>query len=229
MPEFPLLCLVVSGGHTELVFMHGHGQYERLGETLDDAAGEAFDKTAKMLGLGYPGGPAIQALAKTGNAAAFDFPRGLLNRPDLNFSFSGLKTSVLYTLRKQEEQLEDVAFRADVAASVQEAIVDVLARKTARAIERMKPASLTVVGGVSANIALRERLAEVAAKHNLPFVMPPFKYSLDNAAMIAAAGLGVAFHGKPVVQAAADAAINHSDLTTLLYFQGFSDEEIIHP
>lgn len=187
-PHFPVLCLVVSGGHTELVLMKGHGEYERLGETLDDAAGEAFDKTAKMLGLSYPGGPAIQELAKGGDAKAFDFPRGLLNRPDLNFSFSGLKTSVLYTLRKQENWLNDPVFRANIAASLQEAIVDVLVRKTMRAVKQIKPASLMVVGGVSANLALRERLASAAAEHHLHFALPPLKYSLDNAAMIAAAG-----------------------------------------
>jgi N6-L-threonylcarbamoyladenine synthase len=187
-PDFPLLCLIVSGGHTELVLMKDHGMYERLGETLDDAAGEAFDKTAKMLGLSYPGGPAIQALAENGDDKAFDFPRGLLNRPDLNFSFSGLKTSVLYTLRKEESWLNDPQFRANIAASLQEAIVDVLVRKTMRAVKRISPAGLVVAGGVSANTLLRERLAEKAAEHHLPFHLPPLKYSLDNAAMIAAVG-----------------------------------------
>ncbi len=187
-PEFPLLCLIVSGGHTELVLMKNHGEYERLGETLDDAAGEAFDKTAKMLGLSYPGGPAIQELAKKGDAKAFDFPRGLLNRPDLNFSFSGLKTSVLYTLRKEESWLNDPQFRANIAASLQEAIVDVLVRKTMRAVKQVQPAGLVIAGGVSANTLLRERLAEKAAEQHLPFHLPPLKYSLDNAAMIAAVG-----------------------------------------
>ena len=189
-PQFPILCLLVSGGHSELVLMHGHGSFERLGETIDDAAGEAFDKVAKMLGLGYPGGPAIAKLAVKGKRDAFAFPRGLLDRPNLDFSFSGIKTSVLYTLRKLTDQRTslDDALKADIAASFEEAVVDVLARKTARAIKQTKPKGLIVAGGVSANLALRERLTQVAAEHDVPFFLPPFAYSLDNAAMIAAAG-----------------------------------------
>ncbi len=183
VPSFPALCLIVSGGHTELVLMQGHGQYERLGETLDDAAGEAFDKVAKMLGLGYPGGPEIAKLAEGGDKEVFDFPRGLIDRPDFNFSFSGVKTSVLYKLRKLEEKLDD-KMRADVAASFQEAVVDVLVKKTLRAAKKSKPASIILAGGVAANIELRERLT--SQMENV--FIPTLEYSMDNAAMIASAG-----------------------------------------
>ena len=190
-PVFPALCLLVSGGHTEFIFMKGHGRFERIGETYDDAAGEAFDKVAKMLKLGYPGGPAIAKLAEQGNKQAFDFPRGLLDRPTLDFSFSGIKTSVLYTLRKLETDVGagfSLPVKADIAASFQEAVVDVLAKKTRRAILQTKPASLVLAGGVSANKELRLRLEEVAEDLRIPFHVPPFEYSMDNAAMIAAAG-----------------------------------------
>lgn len=195
-PHFPALCLIVSGGHTELVLMKGHGEFERLGETLDDAAGEAFDKVAKMLGLGYPGGPKVAQLAMDGNAKAFDFPRAMLDSKNLNFSFSGLKTSVLYTLREKEAQIDNHQFRADIAASFQEAVVDVLAKKTAMAIKKHKPASLILAGGVAANIALRDRLTELAKETDIALFLPPFEYSLDNAAMIAAAGYFRAKAGK---------------------------------
>ena len=187
-PIFPALCLIVSGGHTELVLMKSHGEYERIGETLDDAAGEAFDKTAKMLGLQYPGGPEIAKYAKGGRVDAFDFPRGLLNRPNCDFSFSGLKTSVLYKLRENEDQLNDIQFKRDVSASIQEAIVDVLVRKTVRAVKKVNPASIILAGGVAANEVLRERLKEASEKLEIPLHVPEFKYSMDNAAMIAAAG-----------------------------------------
>ncbi|MFA5946425.1 MAG: tRNA (adenosine(37)-N6)-threonylcarbamoyltransferase complex transferase subunit TsaD [Patescibacteria group bacterium] len=187
-PSFPALCLIVSGGHTELVLMKGHGDFERLGETLDDAAGEAFDKVAKMLGLGYPGGPKVAQLAMDGDAKAFDFPRAMLDSKNLNMSFSGLKTSVLYTLREKESEIDNHAFRANIAASFQEAIVDVLAKKTLAAIKKHKPVSLILAGGVAANIALRERLLKLAEETGVVLFLPPFEYSLDNAAMIAAAG-----------------------------------------
>jgi N6-L-threonylcarbamoyladenine synthase len=187
-PEFPALCLLVSGGHTELILMKGHGDFERLGETLDDAVGEAYDKVAKMLGLGYPGGPALEKLAVDGNPEAFNFPRGLLNRPNVDFSFSGIKTSVLYMLRKNDDKLEDESFRADIAASFHEAVLDILIRKTRRAIESAKPKSLIVAGGVSASKTLRARLQSLADETDVPFFVPPFAYSMDNAAMIAAAG-----------------------------------------
>ncbi|MDP2631954.1 MAG: tRNA (adenosine(37)-N6)-threonylcarbamoyltransferase complex transferase subunit TsaD [Candidatus Uhrbacteria bacterium] len=199
-PEFPALCLLVSGGHSELILMKAHGDFERIGETLDDAAGEAFDKVAKMLGLGYPGGPAISKLAENGNKEAFDFPRGLLDKPNFDFSFSGLKTSVLYTLRKLADagkmdlsgvdaHADTNKVQADIAASFQEAVVDVLVRKTMRAAEKFKPTSIVLAGGVAANKELRERLISTAKKEfNLPVFVPQFKYSMDNAAMIAVAG-----------------------------------------
>lgn len=187
-PAFPALALLVSGGHTELILMKGHGEYELLGETLDDAAGEAFDKVAKMLELGYPGGPAIAKLAEKGNVEAFDFPRGLLDKPGFDFSFSGLKTSVLYTLRNHEDRLKDESFKADIAASFQEAVVDVLTKKTLRAIEKYSPKSFLLAGGVSANRALRNRLQEHISS-NVRVHVPELRYCMDNAAMIAAAGL----------------------------------------
>jgi N6-L-threonylcarbamoyladenine synthase len=194
-PAFPALALIVSGGHTELVLMTGHGKFERLGETLDDAAGEAFDKVAKMLGLGYPGGPKVAQLAETGNPKTFDFPRAMIDRDNLVFSFAGLKTSVLYTLRKHEAKLTDPQFKADIAASFQEAVVDVLVQKTLRAIEQVKPASVILAGGVAANIALRERLDEACRQARVPLFVPEFKYSMDNAAMIAVAGYYRALQG----------------------------------
>ncbi len=198
VPEFPALCLIVSGGHTELVLMRGHGDFERLGETLDDAAGEAFDKVAKMIGLGYPGGPKVAELAMDGNPKAFDFPRAMLNSKNLNMSFSGLKTNVMYTLRAKEIQIDNHQFRADIAASFQEAVVDLLVKKTLTALrlplapswkEGEPPVrSLILAGGVAANIALRERMTELAKDMGVEIFLPPFEYSLDNAAMIAAAG-----------------------------------------
>ena len=188
VPSFPALCLIVSGGHSELVVMKGHGQFERIGETLDDAAGEAFDKVAKMLSLPYPGGPQIARLAVGGQVDAFDFPRGLLNRDNLDFSFSGLKTSVLYTLRSNDEKLDDEEFRKNIAASFQEAVVDVLVRKTMRAAKRVKPASIVLAGGVAANIELRARMRAAGETEGIDVFVPPLTYSLDNAAMIAAAG-----------------------------------------
>lgn len=188
IPQFPLLAFVVSGGHTELVLMRDHGNFERLGETLDDAAGEAFDKVAKMLGLPYPGGPAVDKLALHGNPHAFAFPRPMLNRDDAMFSFSGLKTAVLYELRKDDARLTDEGFRADIAASFQEAIVETLVEKAMRTAGRCAPKSMVLAGGVAANVTLRERLHAAAEHRGIPLFLPPFQYSLDNAAMIAAAG-----------------------------------------
>lgn len=187
-PQFPALALIVSGGHTELVLMTAHGSFERLGETIDDAAGEAFDKVAKMLSLPYPGGPQIEQLAKLGNSAAFDFPRAMLDKPNLDFSFAGLKTSVLYTLRKNEEQLADSQFRADIAASFQAAVIDVLMKKTAKAVLAYSPKSIILAGGVAANISLRSCLQRLGAEHGVDVHVPSFAYALDNAAMIAVAG-----------------------------------------
>ncbi len=197
-PQFPALALIVSGGHTELVLMTDHGQFERLGETLDDAAGEAFDKVAKMLGLGYPGGPKIAELALAGDATAFDFPRALLDSNDLVFSFSGLKTSVLYTLRKHEDRLHDAKFRADIAASFQAAVVDVLVQKTIKAANTVKPAAIILAGGVAANVALRTYLKQACEQINVPLFVPEFQFSMDNAAMIAVAGYYRALNGNMV-------------------------------
>lgn len=199
IPKMPALALLVSGGHTELIYMKSHGKFDRIGETLDDAAGEAFDKVAKMLGLPYPGGPEISKLAKNGNAQAYDFPRGLLDRPNLDFSFSGLKTSVLYTLRdlSSSGRLENApnntlnknGIEADIAASFQEAVVDVLVRKTIRAAKKLRPKSIILAGGVAANESLRSRLIETAGeKLGLVVHVPQIKYAMDNAAMVAAAG-----------------------------------------
>ncbi len=207
-PAFPALALIVSGGHTELVLMTDHGKFERLGETLDDAAGEAFDKVAKMLGLGYPGGPKIAELAQTGDPKAFDFPRAMLDRDNLVFSFSGLKTSVLYTLRKHENELGDAQFRANIAASFQEAVVDVLVRQTMRAIELVTPASVILAGGVAANLALRARLTTACELASLPLYVPAFAYAMDNAAMIAAAGYFRAVRGQTINPVALEADPN---------------------
>ncbi|MEK7183255.1 MAG: tRNA (adenosine(37)-N6)-threonylcarbamoyltransferase complex transferase subunit TsaD [Patescibacteria group bacterium] len=197
-PTFPALALIVSGGHTELVLMTDHGKFERLGETLDDAAGEAFDKVAKMLGLGYPGGPKVAQLAMDGDAKAFDFPRAMLDRDNFVFSFAGLKTSVLYTLRKQEDRLGDPQFKADIAASFQEAVVDVLVQKTLRAIKQVKPVSVILAGGVAANVALRDRLKAACEGVGVTLFVPEFKYSMDNAAMIAVAGYYRALRGDTI-------------------------------
>lgn len=185
IPQFPALCLIVSGGHTELILMKDHGDFERIGETLDDAAGEAFDKVAKMLGLDYPGGPSVAKIAENGNRTAFDFPRGLINEPNFDFSFSGVKTSVLYTLRKNESKLEDDKFKSDITASFQEAVVDVLTRKTKKAVEKYKPASVLLAGGVSANVELRDRFKK---EFGDIVHIPEIKYTMDNAAMISVAG-----------------------------------------
>lgn len=185
-PEFPVLAVIVSGGHTELVLMKNHGEFERIGETIDDAAGEAFDKVAKMLGLPYPGGPAVEKLAVGGDEKAFAFPRAMPE--SLDFSFSGVKTSVLYTLRENEEKMGDEAFRRNIAASFQEAVVDVLVKKAAKAVAKYRPASVVLAGGVAANVVLRTRLQEMGERLGVAVHVPPFAYSLDNAAMIGAAG-----------------------------------------
>jgi N6-L-threonylcarbamoyladenine synthase len=182
-PAFPLLGLIVSGGHTELALMTQHGVYQRLGGTVDDAAGEAFDKVARLLGLSYPGGPAIQKVARKGDAAAFRFPRAWLGT-SYDFSFSGLKTAVLRELNRLGRQSVGLPV-ADLAASFQEAVVDVLATKTARAAEEFGVTGVIISGGVSANEALREAIRD---KVNRPVYIPPPELCTDNAAMIAACG-----------------------------------------
>jgi N6-L-threonylcarbamoyladenine synthase len=185
-PPFPHVALLVSGGHTMLIEVQAIGRYRLLGETRDDAAGEAFDKTAKLLGLPYPGGPELARLADTGTVGAFTFPRPMLDRPGLEFSFSGLKTAVLHTLRGRN--ITD-ALRADVAQGVQEAIVETLAAKALRALEYTGLDTLVVSGGVSANRSLRTRLAEAVRRHGARVYYPRIEFCTDNAAMIAVAGL----------------------------------------
>lgn len=188
-PAFPLpsVVLVVSGGHTHLYFKESCGHCRLLGATRDDAAGEAFDKGAQMLGLEYPGGPAIDLLARQGNPDAIAFPRSHLKRGSLDFSFSGLKTSLLYTLQAMDKQ-SDRANVADIAAGYQEAIVAILVEKAFAAVEISGAQALAVVGGVSANSRLRTLLQQRAAAEGLPLSLPPLTYCTDNAAMIAAAG-----------------------------------------
>jgi len=184
-PAFPFVALLVSGGHTQLVDVRGVGEYRILGETLDDAAGEAFDKTAKMLGLPYPGGAALARLAETGRSGRFNFPRPMLDRPGLDFSFSGLKTAALVALRDRD--LDDET-RADVARGFQEAVVDTLAEKARRALESVGHRRLVVAGGVGANRRLRERLEEIASSAGAQLYFPRTEFCTDNGAMIALAG-----------------------------------------
>lgn len=182
-PKFPLLALIVSGGHTELVLMNDHLDYQRLGGTLDDAAGEAFDKVARLLGLGYPGGPAIQQAAQEGNARAFSFPRAWLEG-SWNFSFSGLKTAVLREVRRLEASGMTLPVK-DLAASFQYAVVDVLVGKAIAAAKEFNAREMLIAGGVSANQLLREMVEERAP---VPVSIPPIYLCTDNAAMIAGAG-----------------------------------------
>jgi N6-L-threonylcarbamoyladenine synthase len=184
-PEFPFLALLVSGGHSMLIAVNDLGDYTLLGTTLDDAVGEAFDKTAKLLDLGYPGGPALAALAEGGDEAAYTFPRPMLNRPGNDFSFSGLKTAVMLEVRKAREdgQLDQV--RADIAASFQRAAVDTLVGKSIRAAKSTALDRIVVAGGVGANKLLRQEMAE---RFPGEVVYPRLAYCTDNGAMIAVAG-----------------------------------------
>ena len=181
-PAFPFVALLVSGGHTQLMAVEGVGRYALLGETVDDAAGEAFDKTASLLGLSYPGGPALAELAREGDARRFAFPRPMLAGEGLDFSFSGLKTSALHCIRKHAP---DDRLRADVAASFQAAVIDVLAAKCLRALEATGMDRLVVAGGVGANVALRDRLVRETARTGATVYFPPARLCTDNGAMIA--------------------------------------------
>ena len=185
-PPFPHVALLVSGGHTMLIEVRAIGSYRLLGETRDDAAGEAFDKTAKLLGLPYPGGPELARLADRGTPGVFNFPRPMLDRPGLEFSFSGLKTAVVHALRGRE--VTDTV-RADVAEAVQLSIVETLTAKALRALEETGLETLVVSGGVSANRSLRSRLAEAARREGARVYYPRIEFCTDNAAMIAVAGL----------------------------------------
>ncbi|HNJ76744.1 MAG TPA: tRNA (adenosine(37)-N6)-threonylcarbamoyltransferase complex transferase subunit TsaD [Azospira sp.] len=184
-PVFPFVALLVSGGHTQLMRVTGVGEYELLGETLDDAAGEAFDKTAKLLGLGYPGGPALSVLAEQGIPDAVKLPRPMLNSGDLMFSFSGLKTAVLTRVRERELTGQE---KADVARGFQDAIVEVLVKKSLTALKTTGLRQLVVAGGVGANAELRRQLDLRAARRGLTVYYPELEFCTDNGAMIALAG-----------------------------------------
>lgn len=184
-PNFPFIALLVSGGHTQLMQVDAVGHYKLLGETVDDAAGEAFDKTAKLLGLGYPGGAALSKLAKQGRAGRFKLPRPMLNSGDLNFSFSGLKTAVLTLINKQEITQQT---SADIALAFQEAIVEVLTEKSLTALSRTGLTQLVVAGGVGANDQLRQNLSSKASAKGATVFYPELEFCTDNGAMIAFAG-----------------------------------------
>jgi len=185
-PAFPFVALLVSGGHTQLMEVNDVGQYALLGESIDDAAGEAFDKSAKLLGLGYPGGPALAVLAELGDPGRFALPRPLLHSGDLNFSFAGLKTAVMTTLARLGA-LATEQDRADVAASAQAAIVEVLTRKTLAALRQTRSDRLVVAGGVAANRLLRKTLADLSTAHRFSLHVAPPALCTDNGAMIAMA------------------------------------------
>ncbi|MCJ0762509.1 tRNA (adenosine(37)-N6)-threonylcarbamoyltransferase complex transferase subunit TsaD [Variovorax terrae] len=184
-PQFPFVALLVSGGHTQLMRVDGVGRYELLGETIDDAAGEAFDKSAKLLGLGYPGGPALSRLAQQGDAAAFKLPRPLLHSGDLDFSFAGLKTAVLTQAKKLGGELE--ARKADLAASTEAAIAEVLVKKSLAALKATGLKRMVVAGGVGANRLLREQLNAACARLGVRVHYPELHLCTDNGAMIAMA------------------------------------------
>jgi N6-L-threonylcarbamoyladenine synthase len=182
VPSFPFVALLVSGGHTMLIDVKAIGEYEILGESLDDAVGEAFDKTAKILGLGYPGGPALAQLAQQGSPDAFKFPRPMIDRPGLDFSFSGLKTFARNTFAKHPDQKADIAKAFEVAAT------STLMIKCRRALEQTKRTTLVVAGGVSANLSLRQELDAMGLKHGAQVFYPRQEFCTDNGAMIALAG-----------------------------------------
>ena len=186
-PLFPFLCLTVSGGHTQLVWVKSALDMEIIGETMDDAVGEAFDKTAKLIGLPYPGGPLIDKLAKEGNPDRFPFPMGEM--PGLNFSFSGIKTSILYFLQKQVAMNPNFIEenKADICASVQKTLVEILLRKVKKAMVQTSCKQIAIAGGVSANSGLRTRIQELGAKQGWEVYIPAFSYCTDNAGMIAMA------------------------------------------
>ncbi len=186
-PEFPFVALLVSGGHTQLMRVAGVGDYELLGETLDDAAGEAFDKSAKLLGLPYPGGALLSRLAESGTPGAYELPRPMLHSGDLAFSFSGLKTAVLTLVREHADALTE-QFRADAARAFQEAIVEVLVKKSLQALKRTGLRQLVVAGGVGANRQLRATLEDEARRKRFRVYYPELEFCTDNGAMIALAG-----------------------------------------
>lgn len=182
-PEFPFVCLLVSGGHTQLIAVEGIGQYRLLGESLDDAAGEAFDKTAKMLGLGYPGGPVLAALADKGTPGRFRLPRPMVDRPGLDFSFSGLKTAAITTYREEGDTAA-----ADIAWAFQDAVVDTLLIKSKRALKETGYKQLVIAGGVGANQQLRSCFKDQLGRMGVDVFYPALEFCTDNGAMIALAG-----------------------------------------
>src|SRR3990167_1787574 len=184
-PQFPFVTLLVSGGHTMLLYAEKYGEYRILGETLDDAAGEAFDKTAKLLGLDYPGGPALAKLALTGNPKRFHFPRPMLNRPGLEFSFSGLKTAAINCF---QNNVHDEQLKADIACAFEDAVIETLMKKSERALAEMHCDQLVIAGGVSANEKLREH-AQKLTKQGKKIFFPRREFCTDNAAMVAMNGL----------------------------------------
>lgn len=184
-PEYPFLALLVSGGHSMLIAVRGLGRYRLLGTTLDDAVGEAFDKTAKLLGLGYPGGPALAALAESGNETAYELPRPMLNKPGYDFSFSGLKTAVMLEVRRAEAEGDLERRKADLAASFQRAAVDALIGRTLKAARKLRFERIVVAGGVGANRLLRQ---DLAARFDGTVYYPRLAFCTDNGAMIAVAG-----------------------------------------
>lgn len=193
--NFPAVCLVVSGGHTELVLLRNYWQIKKIGQTVDDAAGEAFDKVAKLLGLGYPGGPIVSKMALDGDAEKFKLPRPMLDSHDFNFSFSGLKTAVLYKTQKIKKiNRNDIC---DMCASFEQATVDVLVGKTMKAAEKYRAKTVLMAGGVAANKNLRESLKSSVELAGLKFSVPEFKLCTDNAAMVAVAGYYLSRKKKP--------------------------------
>jgi len=193
--EYPALCLIVSGGHTELVMMNEPGQYEKIGQTRDDAAGEAFDKTAAQLALPYPGGPSIEKMAKLGDPKKFDLPRPMMNSKDYDMSFSGLKTAVKNQIKNYTGP-KDQQFISDMSASFVAAVVDVLVGKTVAAAEDYAPNTILLCGGVSASQPLRQALQEAFEDTNTKIILPEMQYTTDNASMIGAAGLALLENNK---------------------------------
>ena len=183
--ETPVICLTISGGHTDLLYFEDLGGYEILGRTIDDAAGEAFDKIARFLDLGYPGGPVIEEKAKKGNEKAINFPRSFKNDEAYNFSFSGLKTSVINYVHNEKQRDNEINV-ADIAASFQQAVIDALLQKVIKAVENYKVGSVVISGGVASNQELRKQLRELLNKKDLPLYFPELSLCTDNAAMIGA-------------------------------------------
>lgn len=184
--KFPAICLVVSGGHTEIIYLKNYWQSKKIGQTVDDAAGEAFDKVAKLLGLSYPGGPVVSKMALQGDAEKYKFPRPMLTANNFNFSFSGLKTAVLYQTKKEDLNKDQVIF--DFCASFEQAVVDVLVNKTLKAAKKFKVKTIMLAGGVAANRKLRETLEKESQEAGFEFWVPELKLCTDNAAMVAIAG-----------------------------------------